>query len=94
MTTKQTHSLALLFAVGCYIFANSATITVTNDADTGNATLRGGILLANFYAGHDTIEFNIPGSMATIDLETDLPAITDPLTIDGSSQPGYVSNPS
>src|SRR5207248_1259279 len=44
--------------------------------------------------GLDTITFNIPGSSVhTIQPLTALPAITDPVIIDGQTQPGFVGTP-
>src|SRR6185503_13327054 len=48
----------------------------------------------NANVGADAITFNIPGSgVHTIAPLSALPAITDPLTIDGASQPGYAAVP-
>jgi len=55
---------------------------------TGQCTLRDAILYANATTG-TTISFNIPGSgVQTISPTTALPAITNPTTIAGYSQPG------
>ena len=52
-------------------------------------SLRQAITEANEDPGADTIDFNIPGTAPyTIALITALPAITDPVTIDGATQPG------
>ncbi|HEY1599440.1 MAG TPA: right-handed parallel beta-helix repeat-containing protein, partial [Pirellulales bacterium] len=68
--------------------------SVTSTADSGTGTLRDAIVQANSNPGPDTISFNIPGSgVHTITPLTQLPAITDPLTINGDSQPGYVDHP-
>src|SRR4029453_5043517 len=49
---------------------------------------------ANAHLGTDTIAFDIPGSgVHTIAIATDLPTITDPVVIDGTTQPGYAGNP-
>src|SRR5262245_4235227 len=62
------------------------TITVHSLADDGPETLRRAIIAANTNPGPDTIEFDIdnasPG-VNTIALLSALPAITDPVTIDG-----------
>ena len=56
-------------------------------------SLRQAITDANANAGADIIHFNIPGSgVHTITLATKLPNITDPVTIDGYSQPGASVN--
>jgi CSLREA domain-containing protein len=88
---------ALLFASP----AHAATVTVTTNADdsinNGNCTLREAIIAANTNAavdgctagasGADTINFAIPGSGPhTIAPTSQLPTITQPLTINGYSQ--------
>ena len=70
-----------------------ATFDVTSTADSGAGTLREAITLANLTAESDTIRFNLGGSgVRTIAVTSALPAITAPLVIDGSTQPGF--NPS
>jgi uncharacterized repeat protein (TIGR01451 family) len=85
-----------------------ATITVTDTGDAialdGVVTLREAITAANTNAasgdapagevGLDTIAFNIPGTgVHTIrPSPTTLPTITDPVTIDGYTQPGASPN--
>jgi hypothetical protein len=71
------------------------TFTVINTADTGAGSLRQAITDANANAGPDTIAFNIPGSgIQTITVSlTNLPVISDPVTIDGTTQPGYAGTP-
>ena len=73
------------------------TVNVTDDTDdgaceplgTGDCTLREAINAANASPGTDTITFNIPGAGPhAITLLTELPAITDPVIIDGTTQPG------
>jgi CSLREA domain-containing protein len=63
------------------------------DDDTGNCTLRAAIEQANATPGTDTIAFNIPGSGPhTIQPASALPTITDPVVIDGYTQPGATPN--
>jgi hypothetical protein len=51
------------------------------------------MLDANGSGGLDTINFNIPGTgVHTITLASDLPTITDPVIIDGYTQPGATQN--
>jgi titin len=70
------------------------TYTVTSTADSGAHTLRQAILSANSHAGLDTIKFNIPGSgVHTIVPLSPLPAITDAVILDGTSQGGYAGTP-
>jgi len=71
-------------------------LVVTKTADTNDGvcdadcSLREAITVANSNADADVIEFNIDGGGAqTITHTTAFPNITQPLTIDGSSQPGF-----
>ena len=66
---------------------------VTNTNDQGPGSLRQAMLNANATAGTDTITFNIPGpGPHSILPATELPALTDPVVIDGYSQPGSSPN--
>src|SRR5204863_7896560 len=70
------------------------TFTVTNTNTIGAGSLRQAILDANANPGADTIVFNIPGAgVHTIMLAFFLPTITDPVTIDGTTQPGFAGSP-
>jgi hypothetical protein len=70
-----------------------STFQVISTADSGPGSLRQAILDANADPGPDTIIFNIPGgSVQTITPQTNLPAITDSVTIDGYTQPGSSPN--
>ena len=74
----------------------ATTFTVTNTNNLGAGSLRQAILDANANAGvHDSIHFNIPGTgVRTITVSGSvLPAITDPVTIDGTTQPGFTGTP-
>src|SRR5262245_30282 len=79
-----------------FIFATVAqanTFVVTNTDNSGPGSLAQAILDANANPGPDTINFNIPGSgVQTISPLTALPTITDPVTIDGYTQPGASAN--
>jgi hypothetical protein len=72
--------------------ANAGTYTVTNTADTGPGSLRQAIADANFNAGVlDDIVFSIPGGgphVITLGSGSPLPAISDPVFINGYSEPG------
>src|SRR5712692_1943934 len=71
----------------------SAATSVTNTNDSGPGSLRDAILSANGTPGADTITFNIPGTGThTITPLSALPFITDPVTIDGYTQPGSSAN--
>ena len=59
----------------------------------GECTLRAAIQEANKTPTKDRINFDIPGSgVKTIKPDSELPAITSPVTIDGYSQPGASAN--
>jgi hypothetical protein len=88
--------------------AHAATFTVnlvTDESDLvvgdgicgvlgSGCTLRAAIEEANASSGADTIAFNIPGpGVHTIVPASDLPEITAPVTIDGTTQPGYSGAP-
>ena len=85
--------------------AHALTIfTVNNTLDpgdgkcesNGNCTLRDAILAANStpnVGGPDLINFNISGTgVKTIQPSSELPAVTDPVVIDGYSQRGSSPN--
>jgi hypothetical protein len=66
---------------------------VTNTADGGPGSLRQAILDANANPGPDLIGFAIPGpGVHTISPASPLPDVTDPVTIDGYTQPGARAN--
>ena len=72
----------------------SMTFTVTSTGDVGPNTLRQAILNANANPGADLINFNISGPGGhVIQPATPLPQITDAVTIDGTTQPGYAGTP-
>lgn len=76
--------------------ASAATFVVTNANDSGPGSLRQAILNANNQAGADVITFNIPGiGPFVITVASSLPALTDGagVTIDGTTQPGYTTQP-
>ncbi|MBT4497741.1 MAG: hypothetical protein HOC74_08470 [Gemmatimonadetes bacterium] len=67
---------------------------VTHTADSGTGSLRQTILYANSNPGTDTITFDISGpGPHTIQLQSPLPNITDPVVIDGTSEPDFVGTP-
>jgi len=79
----------------------AATLMVTNTADSGPGSLRQAILDSNASVGIvDTITFNVSGAgcvgspaVCTIAPITVLPAISDPMTLDATTQPGYSGSP-
>lgn len=68
-----------------------ATLMVSTLADAGTGSLRQAILDANSMSGADTIDFSVAGTIALTSAA--LPAITDTVTIDGTSAPGFASAP-
>ncbi len=83
--------LAVAMAAARSSFAS--TFTVTNTNDSGAGSLRQAILDANASMGLDTIDFDIPGAgVHTIAPTSALPSVTDPVIIDGYTQPGSSPN--
>ncbi len=71
------------------------TFTVVNTNDSGPGSLRQAILDANAaVTTGDTINFAITNLSTTISLASPLPAIVDPVTINGYTQPGSAQNTS
>ncbi|HYE95667.1 MAG TPA: hypothetical protein VD962_05625, partial [Rubricoccaceae bacterium] len=70
--------------------------TVTNTANSGAGSLRQALLDANAHpnsGGPDRVHFAIPGAGPhTIAPSSALPTITDPIVIDGYTQPGSSPN--
>jgi Right handed beta helix region len=66
----------------------AGTITVTNTNSSGSGSLRDAINTSNRRSGKQTIEFSIGSGKQVITPLTDLPQITDKVTIDGYTQPG------
>lgn len=76
-----------------YIVDVSGPFMVLNTNDSGAGSLRQAILDTNANPGRDTITFAIPGSPYVVNPTTPLPAITDELLVDGTTQPGYAGSP-
>ena len=70
--------------------AHSAVYTVTHTGDAGAGSLRQAITDSNLSAGSDLIHFNITGGTGPYFIRpaTALPWSTDPVEIDGYTQPG------
>ncbi|HJU54466.1 MAG TPA: Calx-beta domain-containing protein [Pyrinomonadaceae bacterium] len=74
--------------------AGRLNFVVTNTNDHGAGSLYQAITDANSSPGADTITFKIPGTGArTIATRVALPEITEALTIDGTTQPGFAGSP-
>ena len=68
--------------------------TVTNVNDDGPGSLRQAILDSNTSAGLNTISFSLSGAAPyVINVQSLLPAITNPVVLDGRSQTGYAGTP-
>ena len=89
--------LALLICASAAAAA-AATFNVTNTNDSGAGSLRQALTDANGAAGLDTIAFNVSGAgcdgsgVCTIALDSALPVISSPVTIDGYTQSGASPN--
>lgn len=71
-----------------------ATFAVLNTNNAGLDSLRQAILDANASPGADLITFNIGGGgVQTIAPTSGLPTISDPVTVDGTTQPGFAGSP-
>jgi hypothetical protein len=79
---------------GSLTVAVSPPIFVVNTtADSGPGSLRQAILNADAAPGPSSIQFAVNSGVQTIELASPLPAITEPVVIDGTSQPGYAGVP-
>jgi hypothetical protein len=73
---------------------SGSTFAVTSTSDGGAGSLRQAILDANAASSAAAIIFNIPGSgVQTIRPSTPLPIISVPVTLDGTTQPGFSGTP-
>ncbi|MDB6109058.1 MAG: proteinputative collagen-binding proteinCalx-beta, partial [Pedosphaera sp.] len=93
--------VARSFAIGLAIclglgpvsaLATNYTVTTTNNGGAGS--FRQAIIDANGGSTTNTISFNIAGAGPfTISVQSALPAITSPVIIDGTTQPGFAGQP-
>jgi Right handed beta helix region len=72
---------------------STAAYLVTTAADSGPNSLRAAITSANSNPSPSTIDFEIGSGIQHIYLESALPAIANPVTLDGSTQPGFSGTP-
>jgi uncharacterized repeat protein (TIGR01451 family)/CSLREA domain-containing protein len=93
--------------IGFHRVAPAATFTVNSTGDggdsnlidgicndgTGKCTLRAAIQQANSTLATDTINFSIGAGIQTVTPGSALPTITNPVIIDGTTQPGFVGIP-
>src|SRR5687767_14718872 len=73
--------------------APASTLLVTNTNDSGAGSFRQAILDANAIPGADVIIFSISSGAQRITLTSLLPVISDAVTIDGTTQPGFAGSP-
>ena len=94
---RQRTACCFLAAAFIGVFASPVqgdTYTVTTTNDSGTGSLREAISFANTNPGPDIINFQIAGTPPfTIKPASALPSISNPLTMDGSTQPGYANSP-
>lgn len=70
------------------------TYVVDSGDHTGPGTLHQAVIDANASPGPDVIAFNLPpGAPLVVTVLAALPAITDPVAIDATTQPGYDGTP-
>jgi hypothetical protein len=82
-------ALAALALAGDAASAQAATYTVTTVNDAGPGSLRRALMQSGQQLNADRIEFAIPGAgLHTIAVASDLPVVTEDVTIDGYSQAG------
>ncbi len=84
---------ALLAAALTLQPGEAATFTVSNTNQSGAGSLPQAILDANASAGADFIAFNILSAGLNIAPNAALPAITEAVTIDGTTQPSFAGSP-
>lgn len=92
-------SVILLLSDGARpVYAATFTVNTNSDAgdglcDAAECTLREAIIAANGAAGKDLITFNLAAGATTIAPLSPLPELSAPVTLDGTSQPGYAGAP-
>ncbi len=82
---------SLVFCILIFLPDRSSAVSsliVTSPADDGEGTLRQAITAANASSGLDIITFGLPDPGQPILIMSQLPDITDPVIIDGTSQTG------
>lgn len=101
-TGRLTSTIGTIVMMIGFIFlfsaaAQAATFHVTNTNDSGAGSLREAIIQSNLTdpATANLIDFQIlpSGGVKTISLLSELPIITTPVGIDGTTQSGYASAP-
>lgn len=91
---RITNDVSTVDSAAATITVVPASVRVTNTNDSGPGSLREALLTSNARPGRDYIAFNIAGpGPYTINCLSPLPAIVDPVDIDGRAQPGYAGLP-
>jgi len=93
--SRKMKSLLFILASVCCLgsTAVASDFVVVNTNNQGPGSLYQAITDANANPGRDNIVFNIPGpGVHVIDATSPLPQITDPIIIDGYTQPGAQPN--
>jgi CSLREA domain-containing protein len=79
---------------GPILMVNSSNDVYDGACNAAHCSLREAIIQANSLPEAAKIRFNIaPGGMQTIQVTGNLPTLTHPMTIDGTTQPGYAGEP-
>ena len=89
------------FSAALKLSPDSPLVFIVNTGDDANDpvpdpthfSLREAILAANSHPGQDIIDFDLPNLNRVILPQSPLPDITDPVFVDGTSQPGYQGLP-
>ena len=90
--TNDTSEFSLCATVGAFVPVVGTTVTNTNDSGPGS--LREALNNSNTTPGVDVITFNIPGAGPHIITPAlALPTITDPVIIDGTTEPDFAGTP-
>ena len=92
-TSEFSARLTIGDVLGSVYVVNTASDHDDGVANAADTSLREAIIAANNHPGLDTIEFDIGSGLQTIAPMIDLPAITDPVIIDATTQPGYQGTP-
>lgn len=88
------HAIASILAAASLTSGIAATFTVTTTAPDGPGSFGQAVLDANAAPGPDVIEFGIAGEgVQTITLSASLPTISEAVTVDATTQPGYAGIP-
>ena len=93
MEARRLMSLITVTSTGDAISATDGVVTLREAITAANGNKNISDVVGVGAYGNDTIAFNIPGSgVQTIRPTSALPIITDPVTIDGYTQPGSAPN--